>query len=507
MPRHLPLPVPLRTNAFAWLGLTALLLTACGGGGSDSSASPEPDTKPDVSLDRIAPFDPVLAAAQQKSLASPAAQPATAQAADTAATVQLGPLGIPPSASEEDAATPQGFKAEQIGWGRAVEATAHPEDLATLWQWQPATWQGQAGQVAAIRFAAEDALALRLGVAIAKLPAGAMLRFYGEDQQVLEQLSSSDWQAWQAALPTADAAALYWSAVLTGPSATLELWLPAGTSPAQLELAVPLLSQITHLDSSITEQLPASQWHTKAGEAGSCQVDVQCQPEFLEQSRSVARLRFVRANGHSYQCTGTLLNDTLDSATPYLLTAEHCINTQAEAASLSTDWLLRAQSCGGRLASDAARQVSGGATLLYASALTDTAFVRMHRQPPAGVLYAGSYFGQPLTQGRAVFSIHHPRGDWQKVSQGQLQGYAHCNDSSCTHNSNAQGGFVRVSWLRGVVEQGSSGAGLFTTLGQERYVIGQLLGGSSSCTAPNGTDYYGRLDTSYQAALHRWLNP
>ncbi|MBP6560227.1 MAG: hypothetical protein KA212_08050, partial [Burkholderiaceae bacterium] len=38
-----------------------------------------------------------------------------------------------------------------------------------------------------------------------------------------------------------------------------------------------------------------------------------------------------------------------------------------------------------------------------------------------------------------------------------------------------------------------------------RYLVGQLTGGTSSCTMGTGVDYYGRFDVAYAAALGQWL--
>jgi lysyl endopeptidase len=38
-------------------------------------------------------------------------------------------------------------------------------------------------------------------------------------------------------------------------------------------------------------------------------------------------------------------------------------------------------------------------------------------------------------------------------------------------------------------------------------IVGQLLGGGSSCAAPASNDYYGRFDIAYQEALNTWLSP
>ena len=59
------------------------------------------------------------------------------------------------------------------------------------------------------------------------------------------------------------------------------------------------------------------------GQSGSCNVNVNC-PEaagWEDQRRSVASI-VVNGNDH---CTGALINNTGNDATPYFLTANHCL--------------------------------------------------------------------------------------------------------------------------------------------------------------------------------------
>ena len=57
-----------------------------------------------------------------------------------------------------------------------------------------------------------------------------------------------------------------------------------------------------------------------------------------------------------------------------------------------------------------------------------------------------------------------------------------------------------------MTEGGSSGSGLFRRLNGKDYLVGQLLGGASSCSQPGGYDFYGRFDLPFNAALQPWLN-
>lgn len=470
------------------LGATALVLAlalgGCGGGGGEP---------PPSGPDRIEPFDP---GALAKAAAAPAQVTPLLAGARDVETVTLPPL---PAASNDSAPAAVGAPL-QTGEGRDLPATATPAATATLLHWQAS---GRGTQVAALRFVAQGALGVRLGVVVDALPAGALLRFYGADDAA-QDITAERVRAIAARNAAAGAsdtiARTYWSPELSGAQATLEIEIPAGAAAAGVRLSVPRLSHIT----APREQVA----FLKDKPAGACQVDVVCSPEFLEQSRSVARIYFVEAaSGKAYLCTGTLVNDMASSGTPYLLTASHCIADQATASTVITDWLLRASSCGGSSVDPAHNQRRGGATLLHASARTDVSFLRLDDPAPAGTVYAGSYFGTQALPGTPASIVHHPEGDLQKLTQGTIDSYAICAGETCSTSDRANGTFFITHWQQGATEPGSSGTGAFMAIGSHRYLVGQLYGGNSSCTNPGGADYFGRFDRSYRDALHQWLNP
>ena len=144
--------------------------------------------------------------------------------------------------------------------------------------------------------------------------------------------------------------------------------------------------------------------------------------------------------------------------------------------------------------------------MLYAEAATDTAFMRLNAAPPAGIVYAGSYFGA-VVEGAGALSIHHPQGDLQKYSEGVVKQFNNCTFETCQVSTAQDGRFLSVGWSVGTTEGGSSGSSLFLPIGSKRYVVGQLLGGAASCQNPNGYDHYGRYDLAFQAALRNWLKP
>ena len=180
---------------------------------------------------------------------------------------------------------------------------------------------------------------------------------------------------------------------------------------------------------------------------------------------------------------------------------------QAQAATLITDWFYHSASCGSSTVSTDTRRLTKGSTLLYSTASTDTSFVQLNEAPPAGVVYAGSYFGAALSARSGIAGVHHPSGDMEKLSVGTLKGYGQCGNGTCLDTDVSSGTFYGVNWQQGTTEGGSSGSALFYSIGSQRYVSGQLYGGNASCREPNGTDYYGRFDVSYKAKIKQWLNP
>ena len=511
-------PRPARRPLAAAAVAAALALAACGGGSGSDPASPAtpPGGGPISSAaDRIEPYDPG-SAVQRKAAAAPGAAQGPAQSVPAA--LVLLPALAPGAGEAFDGAVPTKEPApgdrQQIGVARPVAATATPAALNARLQWQV---DGQGVQRAALRFRSEGAFGVRLGVQVQALPPGSRLRFHGggageggEDftvsgAEVLAAVAalSAGGSAGASGNDSGNSSTYYWSPDFGGPETVLEVELPAGADPAQLALAVPVLSHFF-----IAPAQAAKQNFTKALDAGGCHIDVACRPELDAQSRSVARLLFVD-RGNSYQCSGTLLNDARSSTTPYLLSAQHCIGSQAAASTVTTDWFYRASACNSGALSPAAQRVYGGATLLYASEDTDTAFLRMNAPAPAGTVFAGSYFGGGVAAGTPVLGLHHPQSGVQKASQGSVQQFVNCKFELCQVADAATSRFLAVAWGQGETEQGSSGSPLFVSLGSgsARYVTGQLFGGTSSCQEPRGTDYYGRFDVAFNTALRQWLKP
>ena len=503
-----------------WLlvGGLALVVAGCGGGSSSSSGdggttptdptTPVTPTQPNLS-ERIEPFD-TLAKSTEASAAASAQSAGGGVLYGQAAkpSIRTVSLGAPAaSLLQKSTATATGnlekaAEAVQIGAKRDVAATATVAGLQSQLSWQP----GSGGtQLAAIAFDSATAQGVRLGVWVKSLPAGAVLRFYGASGGEAVQVTGAELEAQAAQLRQSGAddqtVHTYWSPDFGGTQTVLEIQVPAGADVQQVQVAVPRLSHFTQSAAQAQKSVDE-----KAG-SGSCNVDLMCQPDYLAQGRSVARMTYTREDGLSYLCTGTLLNDATSSKTPYFLTANHCVSTQAQASTLITDWFYHSASCGSSTVSTDTRRLTKGSTLLYSTASTDTSFVQLNEAPPAGVVYAGSYFGAALSARSGIAGVHHPSGDMEKLSVGTLKGYGQCGNGTCLDTDVSSGTFYGVNWQQGTTEGGSSGSALFYSIGSQRYVSGQLYGGNASCREPNGTDYYGRFDVSYKAKIKQWLNP
>lgn len=483
-----------------WISACALslLLLACGGDDDGDRPAPPPPGPP-LAGDRIEPLDTALL--------KQARRPAAVQALSRLpAGAQVARIALGPLPELKQAAAPASGGPLQIGVGRDIAATADAAALGRLLDW---TRLPDGTQVAALSFAAEGARALRLGVQVGHVPPGAMLRFYSDPDSDVVEMTAEEIRAGYrsqraAGVPEAEAGRV-WGPDTPGAVSTLELHLPAGTDPGRLQLAVPQLSQLSQTVAEAVQRKDVSD----IGASGSCHVDVACTRHDSE-SRAVAKMLYTKGGG-TFLCSGTLVNDSAGSLTPYFLTAAHCIDDGASASSLITYWFFRAAACdaSGRLDRDMVR-LTGGASLLEVHYPSDMALLRLRSDPPPRVVYAGSYFGPDAVPGVSVLGVHHPSGDVQKVSEGGIRAYASCivinNETRCSV-SPQEGDMLQVIWNRGSTEGGSSGSALFASAGGTQYVVGTLFAGNASCRNPDGSDFYGRYEPAFAASLQRWLWP
>jgi hypothetical protein len=276
-----------------------------------------------------------------------------------------------------------------------------------------------------------------------------------------------------------------WTRTFPGERVRVEYLAPAGAS-RELPFRIDSL-QHAYIDP--VDLSARSLVNDKA--AGSCENDVTCHPEWADVARAVSRVSFVE-NGGGFLCSGQLLNDNVQDFTPYYLTANHCISTPSAAASTEFFWLYQTSTCNGNPPSVSSVPTSSGATLLSTSPSSDYTLLMINGGLPDSLFWAG-WTGKTVPDGTDSTAIHHPAGDYKRISFGFKDQSAICNQDAGTNAIK----LVRIAWTDGVTEGGSSGSGIFTSDTQQ--LFGQLFFGPSFCGVEEDGRYdcYGAFTNTY----------
>ena len=334
----------------------------------------------------------------------------------------------------------------------------------------------------------EGALSLNLAFDDFFIPEGASLFIFTEDHQhVIGAFTSIN----------NDASNRFATDLLPGSSLVLEYYEPAAVS-GQGHLK---LFRVTHGYRGVEEYAAKS-----FGDAGSCQVNVNCPlgSNWQDQKRGVVCLV---VNGDEF-CTGSLVNDVPQDGKPYVLTANHCSGSNDWAT-----WVFRfnweAPGCTNPGSSPSTAQSLSTSTLRARDAGTDFCLVEITGGLSGGTVPASytPYFNGwsainiPAT---SAIAIHHPSGDIKKISEAA--------NATISATYNSADCWKTGQWTTACTEPGSSGSPLFD---QNKRIVGQLFGGPSSCTASaaNMNDYYGKFSSSWlgggtsSTQLMVWLDP
>lgn len=260
-------------------------------------------------------------------------------------------------------------------------------------------------------------------------------------------------------------------------------------------------------------------WAKSAGagsKAAGCNVDAVCQEgeRWENERRSVARITVFGR----WLCSATLINNTAEDLTPYMLTAAHCLEVNGEdkaqraANSMVGYWNFESSQCAGQ-ADGSLSQSQSGAILrsIWSSDSSDGndfALVELNRSPAlAHNVYYSGWDAREIAP-NAVYGIHHPRGSEKSISASSRQTQVTTRGGA---KSTGAGKFLSINgWDYGVTEQGSSGSGLWN---EGHLLVGQLWGGLSSCESPRQSDWYGRIASAWEgggtesAQLKVWLDP
>lgn len=216
------------------------------------------------------------------------------------------------------------------------------------------------------------------------------------------------------------------------------------------------------------------------GDAGACNNNVIC-PEGDPWRCEISAVAIIVVGGAG-ACTGTVLNNHAQDERPLFLSANHC-GTNV------TNWVFRfnweSPTCSPTQNGPTNQSVSG-ATLLANSAGSDFALMELSSSiPPSYNVYYSGWDASGIMP-TSQTGIHHPSGDVKKISfDNNPAQQASFGGAQCWNITN---------WEDGTTEPGSSGSGLWN---QDHHLIGQLYGGSASCSSITD-DYFGRLDVSWE---------
>ncbi|NNM22181.1 MAG: T9SS type A sorting domain-containing protein [Flavobacteriaceae bacterium] len=264
-----------------------------------------------------------------------------------------------------------------------------------------------------------------------------------------------------------------------------------------------------------------SQWVDSGrglNDSGDCNYDVNCSigSDFEGKKDLIKKAVSLLNLGNGHLCTAALVNNTFIDKTPYLLTANHCLDNSDPALwSVRFNWMSPNPVCGTTEESGDIQTnfTMSGAELRANNSVSDFALVELYNPIPASwdVIFAGWDNSENTPEYQV--GIHHPNGDIMKI----------CRDDNSAIKETANETEVWLikgisagngnGWEIGTTESGSSGSPLFN---EEGRIIGQLYAGQSFCqgTENNGEyDVYGRIGVSWVAGntpetrLSDWLDP
>ena len=231
-------------------------------------------------------------------------------------------------------------------------------------------------------------------------------------------------------------------------------------------------------------------WRLRSNEPDvlNCEVDASCfgDPE----KNSVARILY--NNNGPRVCTGTLLNNTAQDETPYFLTANHCVNSQAIAQTVETYWFYQTTSCNSGVLRSWVH-TRPGANLLATQASNDFSFIRLQNNAPGGAFFSG-WTSTAQSAGANVFGLHQPDGYIPPSVNSYLR---RSTGSIMNTNFNCLGlvNGYEIGWTSGSAEPGSSGSGLFSSNGH--YLVGVLSCGPIPPTCNNPGAGYSKFANFY----------
>ncbi|TDR44848.1 hypothetical protein DFR29_10529 [Tahibacter aquaticus] len=378
-----------------------------------------------------------------------------------------------------------------------------------------------------------DAASLNIGFTKFWLPKDASIRLYSPDGvERIGPLTAADNRA----------SRQYWTPVVRAAELVVEVTIPTA-QVAELELEI---GQVGQGYRGFGGRKDGKRGDLPPDSSGACNMDVKCLLNADPWQDNVRAVAAYTLNGIRF-CTGSLVNNTAQDTKLYFATANHCLDSQAEADTVVTYWNYNNTTC--RIPGSAASGQDGdgplnqsisGSTLRATFAGSDFTLLELNGQVPQafGQYWAGwdrTPYVAPGGVGNGDFAcsadslcaaIHHPSVADKRIT------FAEVNTVSSGYAGNqippVPGDLTHI-WVHWdatpvfppnpgltippqVTEGGSSGSPLYSA---QRRFIGQLHGGPSSCgqTGDSLSDVYGHLSISWEGGgtpatrAKDWLDP
>jgi hypothetical protein len=284
------------------------------------------------------------------------------------------------------------------------------------------------------------------------------------------------------------------TAFLPGDAVTIEYQQPAGAAPAILQI-----SSVTHAWRSVFRHASSPERDIDPGyQSAPCHNNVACPIAADWQDQNHATLWFMMPDGRG--CDGTLLNNTLQDGTPYVLIANHCWQPTED------QWIFyfnyESPTCIGDTGQTA--QTLTGCVRRAVLYHGDFCLMEINDQPPAsfGAYYAGWDHSGNAPQSGA--SILNPQADVKKIS-------FYNTAATSTTIDVEQIPCWQTYWYSGILEAGASGAPMFD---QNKRVVGHIIGGEQTCaTATTEPSFASKFSANWDGGtgpasrLRDWLDP
>ena len=236
-------------------------------------------------------------------------------------------------------------------------------------------------------------------------------------------------------------------------------------------------------------------YNTIDSDREDCNINVVCEEgdNWRDQINGV-----VRVSMGGGLCSASLVNNTANDRTPYILFADHCVSGAASGYVFYFNY--QSSSCNG--SNGSLNQSVSGSTLLVSEDINsgpDFALLRLNSDIPDS--YNPYYVGwsnSSLPPQEAV-GIHHPGADIKKIS-------------FTTDNVSSNGYYWEFQYEQGRVIPGSSGSPFFDQnkrqVGIASYIYTNYCDPSPDCYCSQQYDHgYGRFDSAWNMGLSSYLDP